>query len=122
MEYRILDASDFGVPQNRERIYLVGFLEHGLPFSFPKPLKIKTSVGDILEKNVDDKYTISNKLWEGHQRRKLENKVKGKGFGFGLFDENSEYTNTISARYYKDGSEVLISQKNKNTRKLLKQL
>lgn len=49
---------------------------------------------------------------------KLEPLLKGKGFGFGLFDKNSEYTNTISARYYKDGSEILIAQENKNPRKL----
>jgi DNA (cytosine-5)-methyltransferase 1 len=115
---QVLRARDFGVPQNRERIYIVGFLKHGLPFKFPHPLSIKTRVGDILESNVADKYTISDKLWVGHQRRKIENKLKGKGFGFGLFDENSEYTNTISARYYKDGSEILIKQANKNPRKL----
>ncbi len=115
---KVLRARDFGVPQNRERIYIVGFLKHGLSFNFPKPLLIKTRVGDILEKEGAEKYTISDKLWIGHQRRKIENKLKGKGFGFGLFDENSEYTNTISARYYKDGSEILIKQINKNPRKL----
>lgn len=115
---KVLSARDFGVPQNRERIYIVGFLKHGLSFKFPQALQIKTRVGDILEKNVAEKYTISDRLWEGHQRRKIENKLKGKGFGFSLFDENSGYTNTISARYYKDGSEILIAQTNKNPRKL----
>lgn len=115
---QVLRARDFGVPQNRERIYIVGFLEHGLNFQFPQPLQTKTRVGDILEKEVDAKFTISDKLWEGHQRRKHENKLKGKGFGFGLVDESSAYTNTISARYYKDGSEILIAQKNQNPRKL----
>ena len=74
-------------------------------------------MGFILENKVDDKYTISDKLWAGHKRRKEKNKILGRGFGYGLFDENSTYTNTISARYYKDGSEILISQKNKNPRK-----
>lgn len=115
---QVLRARDFGIPQNRERIYIVGFLRHGTPFKFPEPLQMKTRVGDILEKRVAEKYTISDKLWQGHQRRKIENKLKGKGFGFGLFDENSEYTNTISARYYKDGSEILIAQANKNPRKI----
>ena len=113
-----LKARDFGVPQNRERIYIVGFLNHHIDFSFPKPLNVETKVGNILDNLVDDKYTISDKLWQGHQRRKKENKEKGKGFGYGLFNENSSYTNTISARYYKDGSEILIEQHNKNPRKI----
>jgi len=113
----ILNARDFGVPQNRQRIYIIGFLNDVL-FEFPKPLKKKIKVGDILDKNVDTKYTISDKLWAGHIRRKKEHLAKGNGFGYSLFDENSPYTNTISARYYKDGSEILIKQKEKNPRKL----
>jgi DNA (cytosine-5)-methyltransferase 1 len=67
---------------------------------------------------VDEKYTLSNKLWQGHMRRKKEHLKKGNGFGYSLFNGNSIYTSTISARYYKDGSEILIEQKNKNPRKL----
>ncbi len=118
LHVKVLKARDFGLPQNRERIYIVGFKNNKIKFEFPQPLNIKTKVGDILERKVDDKYTISDKLWEGHQRRKIKNKEDGKGFGFGLFNESSEYTNTISARYYKDGSEILIEQKDKNPRKL----
>jgi len=93
-------------------------LNHSIDFKFPEPTGIKTKLGDILEKSVDDKYTISDKMWESHQRRKEINRKKGNGFGYCLFDENSEYTSTISARYYKDGSEILVKQKNKNPRKL----
>ncbi|OAD90715.1 DNA (cytosine-5-)-methyltransferase [Aequorivita soesokkakensis] len=118
VKYEVLRARDFGLPQNRERIFIVGFLNNEVEFNFPKPTNIEVSVGDILEKKVDSKYTISDKLWEGHQRRKRENKLKGKGFGYGMVDENSEYTNTISARYYKDGSEILLKQKGKNPRKI----
>lgn len=118
IHFDVLKAREFGLPQNRERVYIIGFLDDSVKFDFPKPLKTPTRVGDILEKSVPDKYTISDKLWEGHQRRKIANKEKGKGFGFGLVNENSEYTNTISARYYKDGSEILIEQKHKNPRKL----
>ena len=118
----VLAAKDFGVPQNRERIYIVGFDRVQVPnyadFSFPVPLKTATRLGDILETNVDDKYTISDMLWQGHQRRKLDNAAAGKGFGYSLFNEDSAYANTISARYYKDGSEILIEQKGKNPRKL----
>lgn len=116
--YDVLKARDFGIPQNRERIYIVVFLDHSTDFTFPEPLKIPTKVGDILEHKVDVKYTISDKLWAGHQRRKAENRNKGKGFGYGLVNCNSEYTNTISARYYKDGSEILIEQPGQNPRKL----
>lgn len=114
---KVLNARDFGVPQNRERIYIIGFLGK-TNFKFPEPTGIKTRLGDILEKDIASKYTISDKLWAGHQRRKKEHKEKGNGFGYSLFNENSEYTNTISARYYKDGSEILIEQKGKNPRRL----
>lgn len=114
---KILNAKDYGVPQNRERIYIVGFREN-IDFSFPKPLNIKPKVGNILENDVLEKYTISDKLWAGHQRRKEEHKQKGNGFGYSSFNANSSYTSTISARYYKDGSEILIEQEGKNPRKL----
>jgi len=115
---KVLNAKDFGVPQNRERIYIIGFLDHSVKFEFPEPLDKAVKLGDILEKRVDDKYTISDKLWAGHQRRKKEHKAKGNGFGYCIFNKNSEYTSTISARYYKDGSEILIEQKGNNPRKL----
>jgi DNA (cytosine-5)-methyltransferase 1 len=114
---QVLNAKDFGVPQNRERIYIVAFLEN-VDFEFPQPLKNTVVLGDILEKNVDAKYTISDKLWAGHQRRKIEHIEKGNGFGYSLFNENSPYTSTISARYYKDGSEILIEQQGQNPRKI----
>ena len=118
----VLKARDFGVPQNRERIYIVGFakdkVKNYTDFSFPSPTNTNVSVGDILESKVDDKYTISDALWQGHQRRKKEHQIKGNGFGYTLFNKNSPYTNTLSARYYKDGSEILIEQNGKNPRKL----
>ncbi|MHA3801597.1 DNA (cytosine-5-)-methyltransferase [Mycoplasma sp. VS30B] len=116
--YKVLNARDFGVPQNRERIIIVGFKDQNIDFKFPEPYNQKVNVGSILEKNVEDKYTISDRLWSGHQRRKEMHKQKGNGFGYSLYDEHSEYTGTISARYYKDGSEILIKQENKNPRKL----
>ena len=121
MGYRVfsevLNAKNFGVPQNRERIYIVGFLGDA-DFKFPKAPMIKTRLGDILEKNPDPKYTLSDALWAGHQRRKAEHLEKGFGFGYSLFNQDSAYTSTISARYYKDGSEILVEQKGKNPRKL----
>ncbi|GAB4158646.1 MAG: DNA cytosine methyltransferase [Candidatus Dojkabacteria bacterium] len=115
---KILNARDFGLPQNRERIYIIGILGSD-PFEYPIPTKVSTRVGDILEENFDrDLYTISDKLWKGHQRRRKEHEKKGNGFGYSLFDESSQYTSTISARYYKDGSEILIKQEGRNPRKI----
>ena len=119
----VLNARNYGVPQNRERIYILAFLKDSFkdidfPFDELKNLRKQSCVGDILDKEVDDKYTISDKLWAGHQRRKIEHKRKGNGFGYSMFNVNSDYTSTISARYYKDGSEILIEQKDKNPRKL----
>lgn len=116
----VLNAKNFGIPQNRERIYIIAFLDHDKSINFNKIKmnKKKSKLGDILENYVNEEFTISDKLWEGHQRRKKEHQLKGNGFGYSIFNESSEYTSTISARYYKDGSEILIEQKNKNPRKL----
>lgn len=115
----VMKSINFGIPQNRQRIYIVlwrdGLIEN---FEYPEPLGIPTRVGDILEKNPDPKLTISDRLWQGHQRRKVQNRINGKGFGYGIVTPESAYTNTISARYYKDGSEVLIEQQGLNPRKL----
>lgn len=116
----VLSAKDYGVPQNRPRIYIVLWrkdvnIEN---FEYPVAEKNKTNVGSILEKDVPQEYTISDRLWAGHQRRRAENEQKGNGFGYCLFNEASEYTSTISRRYYKDGSEILIEQKGKNPRKI----
>jgi DNA (cytosine-5)-methyltransferase 1 len=115
---KVLNAKDFGVPQNRERTFIVAFRNEKIDYSFPKPPKTYVKVGHILESKVDKKYTISDKLWTGHKRRKKEHEEKGNGFGYSLFNHESGYTSTISARYYKDGSEILIDQKRKNPRKL----
>lgn len=121
---RVLNAYHFGVPQNRERIIIVGFNKDYLPedykeFKYPEGhVDESVRVGDILETNVGDRFTISDKLWQGHQSRKKMHEEKGNGFGFCLFNEDSKYTSTISARYYKDGSEALIEQPRKNPRML----
>jgi DNA (cytosine-5)-methyltransferase 1 len=118
---KIHNARDFGVPQNRERIYIVALLD-GTKFDFAEaPVnRSTTKLGKILEPNdsVDPKYTLSDRLWQGHQLRKSKHLEKGNGFGYSLFTADSPYTSTISARYYKDGSEILIQQDGKNPRKL----
>jgi len=134
VRHYVLRARDFGVPQNRERVFIIGlnrdeFSDTDIN-SFYSDLEndlnnmdiVPTRLGDILEDSrlISNDYTISDKLWSGHQRRKSENKLKGKGFGYNLFTESSPYANTISARYYKDGSEILIDQSSqgKNPRML----
>lgn len=115
----VLKSVDFGVPQNRQRIYIVLWRDNELKnFEYPCPQKHELTVGSVLEESPDQKLTISDRLWEGHQRRKIENKKNGKGFGYGLVTPEAPYTNTISARYYKDGSEVLIAQEGQNPRKI----
>ena len=119
VDFRVLRSCDFGVPQNRQRIYIVGFdrdfygnTDFENRFSFPSPSGIETRVGQILQSHneIDEKFTISQRLLDGHERRKKEHKEKGNGFGFSVFSAHDRYTNTISARYYKDGSEILIDQ------------
>ena len=116
----VLCAKDYGVPQNRPRIYIVLWKKDLdiKEFLYPETENTKTKVSSILEKNVPDTFTISDNLWAYHQRRKLKHKEKGNGFGYCLFSGDSEYTSTISRRYYKDGSEILIEQPGKNPRKL----
>ena len=117
VEYKVLNAKDFGVPQNRERIFIFGYIDF-IFFQFPDPLNIKTKLGEILDKDIPDKYTISTKMWESAIRRKENNRKRGYGFGYSLFNQDSEYTSTISARYYKDGSEIWIDQGEKTPRML----
>ncbi|MDK0684767.1 MAG: DNA (cytosine-5-)-methyltransferase [Clostridium perfringens] len=122
----VLRAADFALPQNRERLFIVCFnndlllnKSNEFNFKFPTPPKTPTKVGDILQEYVDDVYTISDKLYAGHLRRLASHKEKGNGFGFSLVNKDTPYTNTISARYYKDGSEILVDQgPDKNPRKL----
>jgi DNA (cytosine-5)-methyltransferase 1 len=116
---KVIRAFDHGVPQNRERIFIVAFSQP-LHFEFPEPTRysIYKNVGAILEPNPAVSYTISDRMWEGHQRRLKEHREKGNGFGYSLFGKKNEYVNTISARYWKDGSEILIEQTKKNPRVL----
>ena len=117
----ILDGQNY-VPQHRERILIVGFDKEryrgSVTFSFDiNPKKPKPLMKDILEKSADDKYTLSDKLWLYLQNYAAKHKAAGNGFGYGMADRNG-ISRTLSARYYKDGSEILIEQKGKNPRRL----
>ena len=68
--YKVLNSKDFGLPQNRERIFIVGFLDKEVDFEFPTGDLRETKIKDILEHDVDEKYTISDVAWKGHKSRK----------------------------------------------------
>lgn len=119
--YSILDGKMY-VPQHRERIVIVGFDKerYGDSFNFKfdlKPKKKVPTVSGILEPKVDTKYTLSDKLWDYLQAYAEKHKEAGNGFGYGIAPLDG-ITRTISARYYKDGSEILIEQEGKNPRRL----
>jgi DNA (cytosine-5)-methyltransferase 1 len=117
---KVLDGKHF-VPQHRERIFIAGFdkqIFNGTEnFEFPELPDANHIVEEILDKTVDTKYTLSDKLWDYLKAYAKKHKEKGNGFGFGLIDFEG-ITRTISARYYKDGSEILIPQDQKNPRRL----
>ena len=114
--YQKLNTKDFGLPQRRERVFIVAF-NKPVFFSFPVPPCTPTRVGDILEPD-NEKYTLSDKGWAGFQERKIRNKENGKGFGYQMVTENSPFTGTITAQYYKDGVQCLVHQEGKNPRRL----
>lgn len=118
---KVIDAAGW-VPQHRERVYIVcfdkfTFTERPL-FEFPTPpTSDKPKLLDILELSPDPKYTLTDRLWKYLQSYAEKHKAKGNGFGFGLADPKG-ITRTLTARYYKDGSEILIPQANQNPRRL----
>ena len=136
LQTRVIDAAHY-VPQHRERIVMVGFRED-VPFSFDDidlPRRGRFVMGDILHPEnglevperhytvgsnavVSDKYTLSDKLWQYLQNYAAKHRAKGNGFGFGLVQGDS-ISRTLSARYYKDGSEILVNRgEGRNPRRL----
>lgn len=135
--YKIIDARRF-VPQHRERVFIVGIhpalessfdwhgvdfpsladgprlgsILHGLEWEGDEDPQYTDSRGRALEK-----YILSDKLWEYLKGYALKHQARGNGFGFGLVGKN-DVARTLSARYYKDGSEILVSRRNANPRRL----
>jgi DNA (cytosine-5)-methyltransferase 1 len=108
VHYELIDAKKV-VPQHRERIFMVGFAKP-TDFKFPEFSDRSPRLRDILEKNVDKKYTLTDGVWTALQRHAKNSRKKGNGFGYGLADPDGT-SRTLSARYYKDGAEILIPQR-----------
>jgi DNA (cytosine-5)-methyltransferase 1 len=116
LHWAVMDAKVL-VPQHRERIYIVGFKEPRA-FTFPEIRESNPKIKDILESDPSEKYTLSSRLWEYLRKYALKHQKLGNGFGYGLVDING-ISRTLSARYYKDGSEILVPQgKGKPPRRL----
>lgn len=115
---RIVDSSPW-VPQKRERIFMVGFQEK-TDFDFDElaiPRGKMPTLRAILDTDVDSKYTLTGHLWNYLKDYKKKHRSMGNGFGYSLFGPD-DVARTLSARYYKDGSEILIEQGNRRPRRL----
>ncbi|KRP95839.1 cytosine methyltransferase [Pseudomonas lactis] len=134
VHFRIVDAQHW-VPQHRERIFIVGFRDD-VPFNFDQLVLPESPpvLGDILHPEngdeeaespfttgdlaaVAEKYTLTPRLWDYLQAYADKHKAAGNGFGFGI-NGRDDVTRTLSARYYKDGSEILLHQHGKRPRRL----
>lgn len=116
VQHAVLDAVAF-VPQHRERIFIAGF-RHEVDFEFPVFAPERRPVfRDILEDDVPEKYVLSDKLWKWFQDYAEKHRRAGHGFGFGLTSLDG-CSRTLSARYYKDGSEILVPREAGNPRRL----
>lgn len=130
--HKVIDAR-YWVPQHRERIFIVGF-RTPVEFSFDEvvmpPKELAPTLESVLHApneeddsqyylngRVADKYTLTPRLWEYLREYKEKHQAKGNGFGFSVFGKN-DVARTLSARYFKDGSEILIQQKGKRPRRL----
>jgi DNA (cytosine-5)-methyltransferase 1 len=112
---RVLDARHL-VPQHRERIFIIGFREPRR-FEWPKLGEREHALSEILEAAVPEKYTLTDHLWRYLQDYAEKHRAAGNGFGFGLTNLDG-VARTLSARYYKDGSEILVPQRKANPRRL----
>jgi DNA (cytosine-5)-methyltransferase 1 len=128
VNYKIVDAGKW-VPQHRERTFIVGFNPDKVVVSkgdiiipnIPAPEYKYPYLGSIVKNKVDDKYTLGPGTWDTLERHKKHHSSKGNGFGYGIHSlpvEKNTVTRTISARYHKDGAEILIAQPGRRPRRL----
>ena len=107
VHYKVIDAKSL-VPQHRERIFIVGFRKP-MDFHFPEIPNKNPVLADILDKKPDQKYTLTDGVWNALQRHAIKSRERGNGFGYGLARPDG-IARTLSARYFKDGGEILIPQ------------
>lgn len=119
VHYSVINSKGY-VPQQRERVYIVGFRKdlNITGFEFPGPQDDGRRLKDVLDPVVDDKYTLTDGLWACLNRHADRHKEKGNGFGYWMADVNG-FSRTLVARYYKDGAQILIPQEGKNPRRLI---
>lgn len=128
--YQVVDGANW-VPQHRERVFIVGFDKARFPKLSPADIRIplrpadghRIRLADIVQCHLRDasRYTLGDGTWATLQRHKAHHEIAGNGFGYGLHTfplRDDEVTRTISARYHKDGAEILIAQSGKNPRRL----
>jgi len=123
ISYRVISAAPW-VPQKRERIFIAGFRED-VGFNFDEFDSVVPQedewprLGSILQSHneIDSKYTLTPRLWDYLQNYRRKHETAGNGFGFSLFGRQ-DVARTLSARYHKDGSEILISQRGTRPRRL----
>ena len=126
IHFKVIDAVHW-VPQHRRRIFIVGFDKKQFDtkqfdfFSFPIEPTGENKIKNILQKRVEEKYTLKDGTWNSLQTIKERNrslpKGKKKGFGYSIVDRNGP-SRTLTKRYFKDGAEILIEQRDKNPRRL----
>lgn len=124
VKHAVINASSW-VPQNRRRVFIVAFqrsyfdAEIMQEFTFPTRSEKGPDLSTILEtESIDSKYMLTDNLWKYLQEYARKHKEKGNGFGFKLY-KPTDTTGTLSARYYKDGAEILINQEGwRNPRRL----
>ena len=123
VQSEVIDAAGF-VPQHRHRIFIAGFdkrrpefRHRKFDFSVIERDKKNCVLGNILESVTSAKYVLSDRLWRSLQKHAEKHRAKGNGFGYGMADLTG-ISRTLTARYHKDGSEILIPRKNGNPRRL----
>lgn len=119
VSYRVISSAPW-VPQKRERIFIAGFRDYDIAFDFGQldiPATTPPTLETILDRKVEPKYTLSAHLWNYLQNYREKHRNAGNGFGYSLFSPD-DVARTLSARYYKDGSEILIKQEGKRPRRL----
>ncbi len=119
VNHRVIGSTPW-VPQKRERIFIVGFRDHKVAFDFERlavPEGDGPTLGTILDDEIDPKYTLTAHMWKYLRSYKEKHRSAGNGFGYSLFGPE-DVARTLSARYYKDGSEILVRQKGKRPRRL----